>query len=85
MVGKRFHALLHGEDLPSPPRQKRSIGHQHVLAPEQRSVHRAKTVMQELLIKAARRLRQENLFAAASPSISNGLRIRGIGSMIHPH
>jgi hypothetical protein len=41
--------------------------------------------MQELLIKAARRLRQENLFAAASPSISNGLRIRGIGSMIHPH
>ena len=62
VVGKRFHALLHGEDLPSPPRQKRSIGHQHVLAPEQRSVDQAKTVVQELLVKAALRLRQENLF-----------------------
>ncbi|CAJ0882740.1 hypothetical protein AMST5_03365 [freshwater sediment metagenome] len=62
IVGKRFHALLHGEDLPSPPRQMRSIGHQHVLAPEQRSVEAAKTVVQELLVKAALRLRQEELY-----------------------
>ena len=62
VVGKRFHALLHGEDLPSPPRQKRSLGHEHVLAPEQRYPDKAKLVLQELLIKAARRLRQENLY-----------------------
>ena len=62
IVGKRFHALFHGEDLPSPPRQKRSLGHEHVLAPEQRYTDTAKTVLQELLIKAALRLRQENLY-----------------------
>ena len=62
IVGKRFHALLHGEDLPSPPRQKRSLGHEHVLAPEQRYTDTAKTVLQELLVKAALRLRQENLY-----------------------
>lgn len=62
IVGKRFHALLHGEDLPSPQRQKRSLGHEHVLAPEQRYVDKAKTVVQELLVKASLRLRQENLY-----------------------
>ena len=62
VVGKRFHALLHGEDLPAPPRQKRSIGHQHVLAPEQRSIEQAKTTVQELLVRAALRLRQEKLY-----------------------
>jgi len=62
VLGKRFHALLHGEDLPSLPRQKRSLGHEHVLAPEQRSLDKAKTVLQELLIKVALRLRQENLY-----------------------
>jgi DNA polymerase-4 len=63
VLGKRFYALLHGEDLPSPVRQKRSLGHQHVLAPEQRSVKAAKLILQELLAKAALRLRQENLYA----------------------
>jgi len=62
VIGKRFHALLHGEDLPTPPRQKRSIGHQHVLAPEQRSIEQAKTTVQELLVRAALRLRQEKLY-----------------------
>ena len=62
VLGKRFHALLHGVDLPSPSRQKRSLGHQHVLAPEQRSVEAARIVLQELLVKAALRLRQENLY-----------------------
>jgi DNA polymerase-4 len=62
IVGKRFHALLHGDDLPSPPRQKRSLGHEHVLAPEQRYTDKAKTVLQELLVKASLRLRQENLY-----------------------
>lgn len=62
VLGKRFHALLHGVDLPSPSRQKRSLGHQHVLAPEQRSVEAAKIVLQELLAKAALRLRQENIY-----------------------
>ncbi len=62
VLGKRFHALLHGVDLPSPSRQKHSLGHQHVLAPEQRSVEAARIVLQELLVKAALRLRQENLY-----------------------
>ncbi len=62
VVGRRFHALLHGEDLPSPARQKRSMGHQHVLAPEQRTIAAATTVIQQLLVKAALRLRQENFY-----------------------
>nr|WP_292529978.1 DUF4113 domain-containing protein [Methylocystis sp.] len=62
VVGGRFHALLHGEDLPAPIRRRASFGHQHVLAPEQRTIRAATPVVRELLARAAERLRQENFY-----------------------
>lgn len=61
--GLRFHALLHGEDLPEAPTTRRSIGHQHVLAPAERSLGKATPVIRQLLIRAAERLRREGLYA----------------------
>ena len=60
--GVRFHALLHGADLPSPTHPRRSMGHQHVLAPEERTMERALPVVRQLLIRAAQRLRAEGFF-----------------------
>lgn len=62
VVGGRFHALLHGQDLPSPTRRRGSFGHQHVLAPEQRTISAATPVVRELLARAAERLRQETFY-----------------------
>jgi DNA polymerase-4 len=62
VMGARFHALLHGADLPSPIHPRRSMGHQHVLAPEQRSLRAAEPVVRQLLARAAERLRQENFY-----------------------
>jgi len=63
VMGARFHALLHGIDLPSPTRPRRSMGHQHVLAPETRSLNKAVPIIRQLLSKAATRLRDESFFA----------------------
>lgn len=60
--GARFHALLHGEDLPSPEHPRRSVGHQHVLAPEQRNRETAILVLRQLLARAAERLRREEFY-----------------------
>jgi DNA polymerase IV len=38
--GTRFHALLHGVDLPSAATTTRSMGHQHVLSPDERTPRR---------------------------------------------
>ncbi len=62
VVGARFHALLHGADLPSPVHPRRSIGHQHVLPPEQRTMARAMPVIRQLLTRAAQRLRHEGFY-----------------------
>jgi DNA polymerase IV len=37
VAGAKMHALLHGEDIVSPKHARSSIGHQHVLAPEERT------------------------------------------------
>lgn len=60
--GLRFHALLHGADLPSSPSARKSLSHQHVLAPEERDLTRAWNVLRHLLVRAALRLRQEGFF-----------------------
>lgn len=62
VVGARFHALLHGVDLPAPLKPRRSIGHQHVLAPEHRHMSAALLVMRRLLARAADRLRHDNFY-----------------------
>ncbi|MDD3182063.1 MAG: hypothetical protein PHD48_04580 [Alphaproteobacteria bacterium] len=63
VMGARFHALLHGMDLPSPTRPRRSMGHQHVLSPDTRSTVKALTIVRQLLAKAASRLRSESFYA----------------------
>jgi DNA polymerase-4 len=62
ITGARFHALLHGADLPSPSRPRRSLGHQHVLAPSERSMLQAWVVLRQLLSRAALRLRNEGFY-----------------------
>lgn len=62
-LGARFHALLHGEDLPSPVHTRRSIGRQHVLSPGQRTLVAAEPVVRQLLARAATRLRHEGFYA----------------------
>jgi len=63
VMGARFHALLHGMDLPSPTRPRRSMGHQHVLDPATRSMIAAQPVIRQLLSKAAAKLRNEDFYA----------------------
>lgn len=63
VMGARFHALLHGMDLPSPSRPRRSMGHQHVLEPATRSMIAAQPVIRQLLSKAAAKLRGEEFYA----------------------
>lgn len=60
--GARFHALLHGADLPSPRHPRRSLGHQHVLPPDERRMDRATPVIRQLLSRAAERLRDEGFY-----------------------
>lgn len=62
VVGLRFHALLHGADLPTPINPTRSIGHQHVLSPDERSREKATPVIRQLLARAAQRLRTEGFY-----------------------
>jgi len=62
ITGVRFHALLHGADLPSPSSPRRSLSHQHVLPPEQRTMAGAMPVIRQLLTRAAQRLRTEGFY-----------------------
>lgn len=55
--GERYHAMLRGEDVDRPPTQRSTVGHSHVLEPENRTQARAEAVLHRLLQKAAARLR----------------------------
>jgi DNA polymerase IV len=58
VVGTRLWYALHGADLPDRPRQSRSIGHSHVLAPRARDQETTRQTARRLLLKAASRLRR---------------------------
>ncbi|MGH8051638.1 MAG: DNA polymerase Y family protein [Arenimonas sp.] len=62
--GERFHDLLRGEIIERPKSKKSSIGHSHVLAPELRNTASVNAVLKKLLMKAAMRMRGENLLAS---------------------
>jgi DNA polymerase-4 len=53
VAGARMHGLLHGEDIVGVKHARSSISHQHVLAPDDRSVDAAAPVMRQLLVRAA--------------------------------
>lgn len=59
--GERMYARLRGEQVYTPPTKKGSIGHSHVLSPENRSPDAAFAVLHKLLQKAATRLRSGSL------------------------
>jgi DNA polymerase IV len=62
MAGDKMHALLHGEDIVSPKHARSSISHQHVLAPKDRTKQKSATVVRQLLLRAAQRLRDDGFF-----------------------
>lgn len=65
VVGKRWWYLLRGEELreSEPPARKRSIGHQHVLAPDKRNDKDAWEIAARLMHKAAARARHTGYWA----------------------
>ncbi len=57
LEGGRMYEKLRGEFVYSPPTQKSSVGHSHVLSPEMRTEVTAFSVLNKMLQKAAMRLR----------------------------
>lgn len=75
--GERLWLALRGVEIPDEPTRRGSVGHSHVLAPEQRPVEFAEAVGRRLLLKAASRLRRMEYVAGAvslSVRLENGLR-----------
>lgn len=72
--GERMWGLLRGAWLPSAPTERGSIGHSHVLGPELRTPAGALAVLKKLLVKAAMRMRREEMLSGAM-----AVRIRFIG------
>ena len=72
--GECMWGLLRGAWLPSAPTERGSIGHSHVLGPELRTPAGARAVLKKLLVKAAMRMRREEMLGGAM-----AVRIRFIG------
>ncbi|MEP6898382.1 MAG: hypothetical protein ABI870_07610, partial [Rhodanobacter sp.] len=72
--GERMWGLLRGAWLPLAPTERSSIGHSHVLGPELRSAPGARAVLKKLLVKAAMRMRREQMLSGAL-----AVRIRFVG------
>ncbi len=72
--GDRMYAQLRGEVVKRPPTHRTTIGHSHVLPPEQRSKEEAFAVLTRLLQKAAMRMRYLGYAAGA---MSVGVRFLG--------
>ena len=72
--GDRMYAQLRGEIVKRPPTHRTTIGHSHVLPPEQRNKDEAFAVLNRLLQKAAMRTRYLGYAAGA---MSVGVRFLG--------
>ncbi|MDE2155352.1 MAG: hypothetical protein KGJ32_05570 [Xanthomonadaceae bacterium] len=72
--GERMWGLLRGAWLPAAPTARGSIGHSHVLGPELRTPDGARAVLKKLLVKAAMRMRREEMLSGAL-----AVRIRYVG------
>lgn len=72
--GERMWGLLRGAWLPAAASTRGSLGHSHVLGPELRTPAGARAVLKKLLVKAAMRLRREEMLSGAL-----AVRIRFIG------
>ncbi len=72
--GERMWGMLRGAWLPTAATTRGSIGHSHVLGPELRHAAGARAVLKKLLVKAAMRMRREELLSGAL-----AVRIRFVG------
>lgn len=75
--GEIFWYRLHGYEIPTPPTQKRVVGHSRVLDPAFRDSDKAFSMAQQLTTKACSRLRRYNLHAKkfhVSVRTTNGYR-----------
>jgi DNA polymerase-4 len=63
IVGERFHAWLHGEQVEGPETHRSSVGHSHVLPPEFRTMNGAYQIVRKLTGKLGVRLRQMGYWA----------------------
>ena len=63
--GERFYEELRGNVVPRIETNHRSVGHSHVLAPEERTHAAAQAVLHRMLQKAAMRLRHMGYLAGA--------------------
>ena len=64
VIGERWWYLLRGVDLPSEVRDRKSLGHSHVLPPKLRTEQGCREVLMRLIQKAAARLRATELWAS---------------------
>jgi DNA polymerase IV len=62
VAGAKMHELLHGGDVTSPRSERSSISHQHVLAPDDRTIQGAAPIVRQLLVRAAHRLRDDGFY-----------------------
>jgi DNA polymerase IV len=78
--GDRLWFELHGMEMPAIETQTRSLGHSHVLAPENRAPLKALTVLRRLTLKAAARLRRKGYqtkLVAISVRLEDGGKWKG--------
>jgi len=76
--GERFWHALRGVEIPDEETRHGSVGHSHVLSPEQRPPAMAERVTRRLLLKAANRLRRMEHVAEClhvSLRLENGQRL----------
>lgn len=62
---ERWYHLLRGEDMAEAPTRRRTVGHSHVLPPDQRTPDGSRGVMVRLIHKACARLRSIGYWAGA--------------------
>ncbi len=65
VVGERYWHLLRGEDVEELETHRRTVGHSHVLPPDQRTKESAFGVTQKLVHKAATRLRRMDYWCSS--------------------
>lgn len=75
VAGERLWYQLRGVEIEPKATQRRTVGHSHVLSPENRPVERAKMVGKRMLLKAASRLRRLG-YQAKSMTVSIRLENR---------
>jgi DNA polymerase-4 len=74
VTGEQWWYLLRGFDLPQRKRQRKTLGHSHVLPPNLRTDQGCRDVLMRLLQKASARLRKENLWTEEMIVSVNGFK-----------